>query len=400
MKYADIQKIREAGIISAEQESQIVAHFKLKEDGGRFLAIISVVGATLVALGFVLLVAANWNEIPRGLKLAAGLALMLGAHGAGWWLREKRDYRKSSEALHLAGSGLFLANIALVGQIYNLSSRPPNAFLLWWAGIAALPWLLRSKAQHALALFAFGLWFGFEINQPGSWIFFGQDSFQLLLFALLGMIYLGGGYVLRRTSFHEFASVTEKLGLLGTQLALFPLTWDVLYRQSWQNAPISPWVFPVMALAALAALIVGLPALSAATPQFRWTWGFALAGLIGLMAAALYLAPQTGTAYDKSIHLFPWLFAVGLFVFCLVEIQIGLQERSESMVNLGIVFIALDMIAAYLNLFGSMATTGLMFVISGVLLIVFGIYLENKRRSLVRGLKVLPVSPRLVTPEN
>ena len=103
------------------------------------------------------------------MKIAAGLLLMLGFHAGGWWLREVQGkYRKTGEALHLIGSCLFLANIALIGQIYNIVSRPPNAFLLWWIGIAALPWLLRSKAQHVLLLIAFGVWFGFEVNERGG----------------------------------------------------------------------------------------------------------------------------------------------------------------------------------------------------------------------------------------
>lgn len=400
MKYADIRKIREAGLITAEQETQIAEHFKLKDEGGRFLAIISFVGAVLIACGIILLIAANWNEIPRGVKIAAGLVLMLGAHWTGWWLRENGTYRKSGEALHLAGSGLFLANIGLIGQIYNLSARTPNAFLLWWAGIAALPWLLRSKAQHLLALFAFGLWFGCEINEQGSWLFFGNDAFQLLLFSLLGLIYLGGGYVLRRTSYSEFAPVTEKLGLFGTQAAFFPLTWDILYRHTWQTAPISRWIFPVMAVVALVLLVAGSSAISGATRQWRWTWGLALAGVIALLAAGLYLSPQTTIASQKSTHIFPWLFAAGLFVFCLLEIQVGIQERSEYMINLGVAFIALDIIASYLNLFGSMATTGLMFVISGIFLIVFGIYLEKKRRSLLKDLNTPADSQEQPVPLN
>ena len=400
MKYADITKIREAGLITSEQEAQIVAHFKLKDEGNRFLTIISFVGAVLVACGIILLIAANWNEIPRGVKIAVGLGLMLGAHWAGWWLRDGGLHPKTGEALHLVGSGLFLANIGLIGQIYNLSARPPNAFLLWWAGIAVLPWLLRSKAQHLLALFAFVLWFGCEINQPGSQLFFGNDSFQLLLFSLLGLIFLGGGYVLRRTAFSGFAPVTERVGLLGAQLAFFPLTWDILYRHSWQTAPISHWIFPVMAFLALVLLLVGVPTLKGATPQWRWTWGCALAGLVGLMAAALYLQPQTAALYEKSTHWFPWLFAIALFLFCLLEIQVGIQEQSQSMVNFGVAFIALDIFAAYLNLFGSMATTGLMFVLSGVFLIVFGVYLERKRRSLLKGFKSTTESARLVASNN
>ena len=35
MKTTDIEKIHEAGLISAEPRDQIIAHFGLKEDGGK-----------------------------------------------------------------------------------------------------------------------------------------------------------------------------------------------------------------------------------------------------------------------------------------------------------------------------------------------------------------------------
>ena len=72
-----------------------------------------------------------------------------------------------------------------------------------------------------------------------------------------------------------------------------------------------------------------------------------------------------------------------------------MQERSPFLVNLGVVFIALDILAAYFDLFGSMARTGLMFVVSGVFLIVFGVYLEKKRRKLM---KQIHANSSLVTP--
>lgn len=188
MKHSDIDTIYKAGLITEAQHRQIIDHFHIREDGGRFLAILSFVGAILVGCGVILLIAANWDEIPRGAKIAAGLLLMLGAHAGGWYLREVHGgYRKTGEALHLAGAILFLGNIALIGQIYHLSSRPPNALLLWWAGIAALPWLLRSTPLHLLSLLAFGVWFGLEINQAGSPLFFGHDELQILLYALLGL---------------------------------------------------------------------------------------------------------------------------------------------------------------------------------------------------------------------
>jgi len=45
-------------------------------------------------------------------------------------------------------------------------------------------------------------------------------------------------------------------------------------------------------------------------------------------------------------------------------------------------------IAAYITLIGSMARTGLVFIVSGVFLLVFGGYLERKRRTLLRQMPV------------
>lgn len=389
MKYADIQKLYEAGLITEDQRQRIIGHFQLKEEGGKFLAIICMIGAVLVACGIILLISANWDEISRGIKIAIGLALMLGAHAGGWWLREVQGkYRKTGEALHLIGSALFLGNIALVGQIYHLTSRPPNAILLWWAGIAALPWLLRSKAQHVLCLLAFGLWFGLEVNERGSFLFGGNDERQLALYAVLGLVYLGAGYCLRRTTFVEFAGPTEKLGLLALLICFYPQTWKDFYG-GWHERELlsNVWVFASMGLIALALLAAGINKLATLTRQWRWTWGLALLGMAGLLAGIWFRLWQTDAgdyAYFSGYYL---VAAVALFIFCLLQIQVGIQERSAFLVNTGVTFIALDIIAAYIGLLGSMARTGVMFLVSGLFLIVFGVYLEKKRRGLMLQVK-------------
>jgi len=390
MKYGDVQNLRDAGLITDEQRQKIIEHFRLKEDGGgKFLAIVSIVGAVLIAAGITLLIAAHWNEIPRGVKIAAGLALMLGFHAGGWWLREVQgQYRRTGEALHWIGSCLFLANIALIGQIYNIVSRPPNAFLLWWIGIAALPWLLRSKAQHVLLLIAVGIWFGFEVNERGSWIYCESDR-QVLLYALLGLVYLGIGYCLRWTRFAEFAGVTEKSGLLAFLVFTYPLTWKEFF--GWEHSGLHVWFFPVLGLSALLPLAAGIRSLRALTDQWRWTWFAALVGMVVFMATVWFGCWQLGQV--ESHHRLwgeSWNYLGGIlavFVFCLLQIQVGLQEGSPFLVNLGVGFIALDILAAYCDLFGSMARTGVMFLISGIFLIVFGVYLEKKRRALMKHIK-------------
>jgi len=391
MKHADIQKLHDLGLITGEQRQKIIEHFRLKEDGGgRFLAIISIIGAVLITAGIILLISAHWNEISRGVKIAGGILLMLGFHAGGWWLRESRGtYRKTGEALHLVGSGLFLANIALLGQIYNIVSRPPNAFLLWWIGIAPLPWLLRSKAQHVLLLLAFGIWFGFEVNERDSFIYCDSER-QTLLYAALGLACLGAGWMLRPTAFRDFSGVTEKVGLLGFLTFCYPVTWKDFFG-GWDNPEIPKWIFPVLGLAALLPVAIGIKNLRTLDRQWRCTWFAALFGMVIFAATVWFGCWQLD--YGATHYFYwseSWSYPLGtsvLFIFCLLQIQVGLRERSQFLVNLGIVFIGLDMLAAYFDLFGSMARTGVMFLISGAFLIVFGVYLEKKRRRLMKQIK-------------
>ena len=377
MKTADIEKIHAAGLISAEQRDQIIARFGLKDDANKFLVIVSFIGAVLVAAGIALLIGAHWDEIPRGVKLSGGLALMFGAHGAGWWLRDARkNYPKTGEALHFAGSLLFLANIALVGQIYHLSSRPANAFLLWWLGIAALPWLLRSAAQFALLLLGIGIWFGVEINDATSLIRF-DDEHQVLVYALLGLVFTGFGFLLRKSSNKDFSVVAETFGLLAFVIFSYSLTWAGFLSWGDRPAELNQWILPVLGTLAALLVALGCRQLTTLTTQWRMTWGATLVGAAALLVTANFVPQQNEWHWFGHMTPLNTVAAVAIFIFGLLQVQVGVQERSRLLVNLGVIFIALDIIATYIGLFGSMAFTGLMFIGSGVFLILFAMFLEK-----------------------
>jgi uncharacterized membrane protein len=391
MKTLDIQKIHDAGLITEEQRQAIVEHFKLDRESNRFLAIVGIIGAVLVSAGIILLISANWDNIPRFVKLAGGLALLFGTHAGGWALARDGKHPVASEVLHLAGSGMFLANIALVGQIYNLSSRPPNAILLWLIGIAALPWILRSKAQHILTLCAFGLWLGLELNQRDSWLFFDGEARQFMVYAMLGVLFAGVGQLLDKTRFPEFGPSTEKFGLLMLNISSYPLTLGLFYGSN--NVASTAWVITgVITAAAVALTLFAAVRLRViADKQWRWVWAIAQIGVLAL--AWVGLTVKREWSWDaRHLALGPhWIGTPVLFLFCLVQAQVGLIRRSAWMVNLAIVFIGLHIMTAYFQLFGSMQTTGMMFLITGVFLIGLAIYLERKRRSLLQRMAALPL---------
>lgn len=381
----------EAGLITDEQSRAIIQHFKLDRESSRFLVLIGIFGAILISAGILLLISANWEAIPRFVKLAASLVLLVGTHAGGWVLGRSGKHPIVAEGLHLIGSGMFLANIALVGQIYNLSSRPPNAILLWLAGIAVLPWLLRSKAQHILTLCVFGLWLGMELNERDGWLFFDGPR-QFMVYVTLGVIFGGLGQWLSRSRFPEFGPSTEQFGILVMHVGSYPLAWKYFYRM--HSATPSEWVIASVLTALASVLLLFCAGRLRVTPnaQWRWVWAAAQAGVLAL--AWMGLTVQLDRSwYDSHRLLGPHSVAIpALFFFCLVQAQVGLSRRCPWLVNSAIVFMGLYIATAYIELFGSMQTTGLMFVVGGVLLIALAIYLERKRRSFLRRMRETPAS--------
>jgi uncharacterized membrane protein len=229
MKLSDVDDIHKAGLITEDQRQAIVAHFELDRESNRLLAILSVIGAVLVSAGIILLIASNWDAIPRFVKLAGGLALLGGAHAGGRFIGRDGRHPHVAEALHLIGSVMFLANIALVGQIYHLSSRPPNAILLWLLGIAPLAWILRSKPQHILTLGVLALWLGLELNQRDSALYFGGEARQFMLYVIIAVAFSGLGLLLQRSRVPEFGPATEMFGILMLHVASYPLVIGDFY---------------------------------------------------------------------------------------------------------------------------------------------------------------------------
>jgi len=390
MKTRDIEKIRAAGLITGEQRNAIVVHFQLKDEGGKFLSVVFLLGGILIAGGIALLVSAHWDDIPRGLKIAIGLGLMLGAQGAGGWLRRARQkYAQLGEALQFLGSALFLVNIALVGQVYHLEGRLADTFLIWMLGLAPLPWLLRSRVQFVLFLAAFFIWFGCKINQPDSRMYFCGEI-EVLAFALLGLNLIGAGYLLQRTSFLDFAPVAEKAGALGLLLSAYPLTCAGFFSGVQPDAQTCPWLLPGLAGLGIVLAAAGTRNLTGLTRQWRLTWACALAAVAGLLCAAFYMTGEESKHVYRGLNAINGAAVIALFIFCLLQIQMGLQQRSPFLVNLGMTFIALDILSAYFGLFGTMAWTGLMFVLSGTFLIAFGVALEKRRRALMRRIQSSP----------
>src|ERR1043166_7484035 len=165
---ADLERCTEAGLVSRAAADTIAAECRT-DASHAILTVLAFVFAILGAGGLIALVAANWNEIPREVRLASLLAINLVALGACLAFRlERRPGSLAIECAAALSAMSAAATIALVGQMYHLPSNWPGfgLALMCIAGATALA--ARSTACLWLAAAAqLGYLAAIDTERPG-----------------------------------------------------------------------------------------------------------------------------------------------------------------------------------------------------------------------------------------
>ncbi|AKC82398.1 hypothetical protein IMCC26134_05705 [Verrucomicrobia bacterium IMCC26134] len=368
------------GVITADQRGALLARHSDTSAAGRFAAILGIIGGGLLLAGVCLLIGNNWQEIGDWAKIIGLVALLAGAYFAGWKLKiEPGRYPKTGDAFFMLGAGLFMAGIALVSQIFHLNSRPPSGVLLWWLGIVAVPWLVRAKGAQVVSLFALLAWLAMEFNLRGGWLelrpdtrFFDDEMRVFAMMTALGLAVWLAGLALRGTKHEDFSGLHEKWGAMIVCTGLYALGF-LKHAWEWHDGDAPVRLLPVLVVAALVALA-------------GWgAWRTSRREVVALGGSfVLALVPVGVVLLGASVGDGGWLWSAcawtGLFVLNVFMIRSGLANGREGWVNLGLGFIALNIVTRYFDLFGTMLEGGVFFLVSGVIVLVLGFYLERKRR--------------------
>lgn len=105
--------------------------------------ILMMMATLLVCAALLLVVASNWEALPRVTRVVAVFALILAGYVGGALLK-LRGHDAFAQAAWLVAAAAFGGGIALIGQIYHLSGDEETAILTWCAGTCLAAMLLRS----------------------------------------------------------------------------------------------------------------------------------------------------------------------------------------------------------------------------------------------------------------
>lgn len=412
---AELPELQRRGLLDAATAERLLQHYAEPAAAtpvsavGRSQVLTAVLGALLVGLGLVLLVAHNWEGWPRGLRVAVSFSPLLLAQGLGAWvLLRRREDVAWTEGVAVFLLAAFAAALALVGQLYHFPADL-GRYLLSLA-LIGLPLVYLFRASLVAALVA-AAGFGWTLASPER----PDPAAVLLLFtALLPHALAAPATGLRRRLLAEslppLAALSllvtlfdaERLALLWvlTLLGLLWLRYPPQQAQDWRQ-PLPRYGFGGVMLAALAMSGLGAWDAPPATldavglSQGLLVAAFGLA-LVGMAVAALRrgdalaaagalpaLAFALGTAVDlRPLAVLPaLLFNAYVLAMGVALVRTGLAQSRLRLAQSGVALLALLILLRFFDSGLPFSLRGLAFILVGGGFLAASVWLRRQLRA-------------------
>ena len=372
------------GIVSAEQAAAIRSRYADAQESRRGSATtaLAVIGAIAVGFGVIGFIAANWEEMSHAVRLVLLTLAVAGSYAAGFHLRDRTgDWPRLGEAFYLLGVLLFGASLFLVGQMYNVQAHDPLALLLWAGGATSTALVVRSRAIAATAVLIFTSWVGWEFGLALENA--GSDSFTA--FPVVAALYGGALYGLATfaqarvrsdwLASSGFPESSRGVGLPVGAAGLFVFTFaDATHELGNAGDDVSGSLRAGLVLLALLAF-AGAGALAVSRrPSSRYE-----AAMLAAVAGSMSVAVLAGGNGDAWAVLFNILFAA----VALGVIYAGYLSDEAWLVNLGVAFVAIDLVARYFDVFWSALPRSVGMIGAGLLVLGIAYVLERQRQRLL-----------------
>lgn len=419
-----LKELLEAGVITPEIADRIRKYNSEKQGStsGQLPVIFGIIGAVLIGLGIILILAHNWYAIPQMLKvILAFLPMLAGQILCGYTLvrrPESRTWRESSAAFLFVAFGTC---ISLVSQIYNLPEALRDILLGWMLLGLPLVYILTSSAV-SLMYIAGITWYACEVGY-----FDYPNETPWLYFPLLVLIIPHYIQILRHrasealTALHHWLlplSATIALGTIhGSEgiwmfvayLSLFGVLYHTGSLPVFQPGGLrNGFKFIGSAGSVIILLII----------SFEWFWQdvdefggpfsslidsmqFICAILLTLASGALFILHKTRRQMDwldpyaAVAFLFPILLLIGycinwkhsMALTNLVILSVGIltiregeRENHLGILNFGLLIIAALVLCRYFDARMSFIVTGILFILIGAGFFVANARLLHKRK--------------------
>ena len=329
-------------------------------------------GGFAIILGITLVISSNWDKISNFTKISSYIALLIGFHISAYLLRTISP--KISQIIYYIIAGYILAGIGLIAQIYNLSSKNGEAYLMWFFMIMPMSLLLRDNRIGTMAMF--GLYFWIIINANVNFYnseYNWQSQIIFITTIFTNMILIPRISDNLKNSFEQIGFIGYFF--LGITTFSMGFAHDILPKEKMSSILLHPIMIAII-----------VPNVICLTNNFikNFRERKKLVDIFQLpefIIAILNLIPLFIFVDHKLlISISYWII---WFLSCGLMIYRGEIEKNKTLINIGTWCVIIGLIARFVDLVETMLFTGSMFILFGIVLILIAYVGEKYRKNLI-----------------
>lgn len=331
----DLVRWREAGWVTPEGDAAIRREVAASGYHLGLANALAILAAVLIGFAVMSFVAANWQHMPRLLRVGLLVAALWASYLTAAAMAQ-RNMMGFAHAAILLGVGIFGGSIMLISQMYHMDGNPADFVLLWAAGAFLAGLVLRSNPSLAFAMVLIVVWGVMEALRLDRvfWPF-------LVPWALISAVFYWQRW---RPGLH----------LSGIALSGFLISLGYRLLEGHAHGLV---VAIGLAIGALA--IVG----EREKPDLPALWHGVLGyGLV--IAFAGLLALQFVEKPSLDIFILLAVFAIALSI---AAISWGLNTENRGVLWLGYIGFSIEILSIYSKTIGTLLNTSLFFLVAGVI---------------------------------
>jgi len=270
---------------------------------------------------------------------------------------------------------------------------------LAWVGILFASYIFDSSPSLVVALAEFLVWISLQYI---SFVESSRGSFSIGILAIIYLVVGIGLYGLtqiHKSRDHKFSGIYRYWTAFYVLLLTYILSFQSLLPRLWPRGfELSANILVFLIIISLVAITLAIVGIFMSISKNKLT-GKEVIGFIGLVSLYILLISLASLISGESISRgaisvglwVMWLFDNLLFILVIIStIGYGTRYKSAKIVNLAIIFFALDIITRYIGFvldFGGQVGFAVMSIVGGIILIIGGWGIEKWRRRLIEKVK-------------
>ncbi len=408
------------GIISEEQAHAICSHYgiDIRDQSSPFYgySVLMSLAYLFIGLAVITLIGANWENIPRALRMLGLIGLTLSVN---WYGLNKMRAGAKKAAINwfFLGSLFYGASIMLIAQIYHIGEHYPDGIFWWALGVFPIAILLDSILLMILAGSLAFIWFFMEASLNYYPAFFpvfllilawqvlrGKESFILFLGLIMGLVFwaeytlgwflntqpgfyfgneniiFGTGFFLALHGFAKWLLQRNKNEFIdyGTLLGIWSLRFGIIlffvlsFDEPWRDLLRTQWKMPWLNFG----LAAGLAAIAII---FAYRANKQLISTI--FFSALYLLGLAALIKTKNEDMAPVFQFIDNFILLSIGIWLivqGIKHNISHYFFLGVFTILLTGLLRYIDFIGDYLGATILFILFAAILLAAAKYWKSQ----------------------